>query len=239
MQVLGRKKRFEAVDEHFQAVEGKMDYAHEQARERFERIEERLAKLGEGRGGAGPRGGGGDEQPQEVVFGNFAGEELAEEVINKVRPLLASKGLLTSATEIYARSRRPTVLFLRLADPTTVTRTATRLRQARIEVDGWANRDRSKEERVRVTPVGSMIAQLRQARELLPESRRGEKDAEGGWRRREEEVRLTTNQWKSRFVVGKMVDGEWQEVPEENLRSAMGCEWFARLGEVRAMEAGN
>lgn len=87
--------------------------------------------------------------------------------------------------------------------------------------------------------VGKMIAQLRQARDLFPESSRGEKDAEGGWRHRAEEVRLITNKWKSSFVVGKMVDGEWHEVPEENLRSAMGCEWFTRLGEVRAMEAGN
>lgn len=35
LQVLETKKRFEAVDEHFQTVEKKMDYAHEQARERF------------------------------------------------------------------------------------------------------------------------------------------------------------------------------------------------------------
>lgn len=80
-QVFETKRRFEAVDEDCQAVEEKMDDAHGQARERLERIEG-LAKIERGEGGGTEHG---DGALPEVVFGNSAGEELADEVINKVR----------------------------------------------------------------------------------------------------------------------------------------------------------
>lgn len=115
------------------AVEEKMNYGHEQARERFERLEERIAKLERGEGGRGEQREGGSP---EVVFGNFFGEVLAEEVTGAVRPLLAARGLMAGATELYARSKRHTVLFLRLVDPTSVTTAATRLRQAKVEYEG-------------------------------------------------------------------------------------------------------
>lgn len=167
---------------------------------------------------------------------------MAEEVIGRVRPLLEAKELLVCVTEVYARSRRPTVLFLQVAEAAAVMRTATTLRQARVEFEGktlWANRDRTKEERLRIRPVGKMIAQLRQARDLLPAPLRADKDAEGGWRQRAEEVLLTTNKCKTSVVVGNMVNGECREVSDAQLQSAIGCELFARLGEVRAAEDGN
>lgn len=128
-----------------------------------------------------------------------------------------------------------------VADPTSVTRTATRLRQAKMEYEGkvlWANMDRTREERVRVRPVRKLIAQLRQAQDILPQSLRAENDAEGGWRQHAEHVRLTTNKWKTSSVVGKMGIGGWEEFSHEQMLTAMGCEWFARLREVR-MEDGN
>lgn len=227
-------KRFEEVDEHFHMVEEKIDYANEQARARFEGIEERLAKLERG-GGDGYREG----SIAEVVFGNFSGEEFADELVKKVRPVMQEAGMLEGVKELYARSRRPTVLFLKLADKSAGTRVATRIRQAKINFEGkiiWANRDRSKEERMRLRPVGKLIAELPQARDLVGGALREGKDAEGGWRHREEEVRVTTNRWRTSVVMGRMMEGKWQEATQEQLQSTLGCEWYAKLREVRSSE---
>lgn len=167
-----------------------------------------------------------------MVFRNFADEDLAEELIRKVKPVLEAGGLLQGVAEVYTRSRRPTVLFLRLRDKNAVTQTATEAGQAKIQFEGkllWVNRARSKEERMRVRPVGKLIAQLRQARDLLTATLREGKDVEGGWRHQAEEVRVTTNKWKTNFVAGNMVEGSWEEVSGEQLQSALGCEWYTRL----------
>lgn len=70
-----------------------------------------------------------------------------------------------------------------------------------------------------------MFAQLRQARDLLPQPLRADKDAEGRLRQHAEVVRLTTNKWRTCW-----------EFSDEQLLSVMGCEWFARLVAAVARE---
>lgn len=60
--------------------------------------------------------------PAEVVVGNIARDRLAGELGSEVKKVFGRHGLMAAAEEMYARSRRPMVLFLRLRDAAGATR---------------------------------------------------------------------------------------------------------------------
>lgn len=139
----------EKVEARFEDINEKLEYEREKAPERFEQLEERIARLEKGDvsgGGAGPAALRSRSQISPVTSWRAS----------SYRRLRRCLGV----DEIYARSRRPTVLFPRLRD---VTRKASALRQARIESEGKsmrANRDRTTAERERARPAGRRIARL-------------------------------------------------------------------------------